>query len=75
MSLEILPENIQKEMEDLKREKDNTIGCHIKVDEGLVKITIPHKTKIPNAKPLEPDTVLTFSKREVKEFLQDIYTS
>lgn len=84
MALDILPDDFHKEMEQKKREKENTIGCRIKVDDGLVKVTIPMKVKVPLSNPVlteddqkieEQEIVLTFSKREVKEFLQDIYVS
>lgn len=69
MALEILSEDIQKEIENKIKEKENMIGCHIIVDNDLVKITIePHQD-------IKEEKVLTFSKREIKKFLQDIYVS
>lgn len=69
MPLEILSDDLHAEIQKKKKEKDNTIGCHIKVDEGLVKVMIPQSGED------NPDLILTFSKREIKELLQDIYVS
>lgn len=63
---EPLPQDYQSDMEKLKKEKENTIGCRLKIEEGIVKVTIPKHRDTEGV-------TLTFSKREVKELLQDLY--
>jgi len=78
MPLEILSDDLHKEIAQKKLERDNTISCHIKVDDGLVKVTIPKKSCLLSIgdTEIEPQNItLTFSKREIKELLQDIYVS
>ena len=71
MAIEILETDITKEIEEIKKKKDNIIGCRIKFDDNMVKVTIPERIR--NGVFI-PEEELTFSKREVKELLQDLYT-
>lgn len=83
MPLEILSDDLNLELQKKKEEKDNTIGCHIKIEGDLVKLSIPLKVKISDKPVLTPsdqtikeqNITLTFSKREVKELLQDLYVN
>lgn len=77
MAIDVLSSDLTKDIEQMKKEKENTIGCHIKVDNGLVKVTIPKKFGLLaiGSEPVTDEIILTFSKREIKELLQDIYVS
>lgn len=78
MAIEILPEDVNKEVMKLKETKENTIRCHIKVEDGgIVKITIPPR-QVPYQQDTNmylPEEILTFSKKEIKELLQDLYVN
>lgn len=76
MALEVLKDNLNDEMKQLQKEQESLVGCRIKCDDKVVKIFIPsHFVKTLNSNKFIKidDEVLTFSKREVKELLQDLY--
>lgn len=81
MAIETLSEDFNIEMNEMMKQKEKTVGCRIKIENGLVNITIPkRKLKIINDDPIIQDKeitvdeqILTFSKREIKDLLQSIY--
>ena len=80
--MEILKDDTLKEELDKKQEElECTIGCRIKFDNDTVKVIIPERKVVGimtdggKRSTNMGETILTFSKREVKQLLQDIYTS
>ena len=65
MSIESLSPEIKKEMEKEIKEKANTTGCRIKVDGENVKVIVPENNE---------DKILLFSKREVRELFERLYS-
>ena len=76
--IKIINDDYNQNIKNIQKQKEKTIGCRINVEDGLVKLSIPERVLYytENDIPVkaEPCTLI-FSKREIKELLQDLYVS
>ena len=65
MAIQELSAEIKSAMDKELKLKANSVGCRIKVEDDVVRVTVP----------VDKDVVknLTFSKREVRELFEKLY--
>lgn len=65
MSIEALSNEIVEQMKQEIKDKENTTGCHVAVENDTVKVTIPVNGE---------NKFFIFPKREVRELFERLYS-
>ena len=66
MAIQELSADIKSVMDKEIKERKNTVGCRIKVVDDVVRVSIP----VTN----DTEKILNFSKREVRELFEKLYS-